>query len=103
MKKNNNNNINNKTRVHPFHFSFRSFPFETIQSYEVITYNPIRDYGGWGIRYGLKGTAYNVKGNRGVLLEFAEGSKVKKLMIGSQVPERLFEAVRRAIKSQTSG
>ena len=90
-------------RFHPFNFSFRFFPFKTIQSYEVMTYSPIRDYGGWGIRHGLKGTAYNAKGNRGVLFEFAEGSKVKKLMIGSQIPERLFEAVRRAIKTQISG
>lgn len=87
-------------RFHPFHLSFRSFPFKTVQSYNVMNYRPIRDYGGWGIRYGLKGTAYNVKGNRGVLLEFAEGSKVKKLMIGSQIPEKLSEAVRKAIKTQ---
>ncbi|AKB78361.1 hypothetical protein MSHOH_1878 [Methanosarcina horonobensis HB-1 = JCM 15518] len=87
-------------RFYPFHFSFRFFPIKTIQNYEVVTYNPIRDYGGWGIRYGLKGTAYNTKGNRGVHFEFAEGCKVKKLMIGSQVLEKLSEAVRRAIKMQ---
>lgn len=89
-------------RFYPFHFSFKSFPFEIIQSYEVRTYNPIMDYGGWGIRYGLKGKAYNIKGNRGVLFEFSEGKKVKKLMIGSQVPEKLSEAVRRGIKKQVS-
>ncbi|AGF98509.1 DUF6141 family protein [Methanosarcina mazei] len=87
-------------RFHPFHFSFRTFPIKTIRSCEVITYNPIRDYGGWGIRYGLKGTAYNVKGNRGVLFEFSEGNKAKRLMIGSQTPEKLSEAVNRAIKMQ---
>ena len=90
-------------RFRPFHFSFRFFPIKTIRSYEVRTYRPIRDYGGWGIRYGLKGDAYNAKGNRGVLFEFAEGSKIKKLMIGSQVPEKLSEAVGRAIKTQASG
>ena len=80
-------------RFHPFHFSFRTFPIKTIRSCEVITYNPIRDYGGWGIRYGLKGT-------RGVLFEFSEGNKAKRLMIGSQTPEKLSEAVNRAIKMQ---
>ncbi len=88
-------------RFYPFHFSFIFFPIRNIQSYEVLTYNPIRDYGGWGIRYGLKGTAYNAKGNRGVCFEFTGGSKVKKLMVGSQVPEKLSEAVSRAIKLQT--
>ncbi|AKB18286.1 MULTISPECIES: DUF6141 family protein [unclassified Methanosarcina] len=90
-------------RFFPLHFSFRFFPLAIIQSYEVMTYSPIRDYGGWGIRYGLKGTAYNAKGNRGVLFEFEEGGKVKKLMIGSQVPEKLSEAINRAIKNQMSG
>lgn len=85
-------------RFYPIHFSFKSFPFEKIQSHEVITYNPIRDYGGWGIRYGLKGKAYNISGNRGLFFEFREGKKVKKLMIGSQIPEKLSEAVRRGIK-----
>lgn len=88
-------------RFYPFHFSFRFFPFKTVKTYEVVTYSPIRDYGGWGIRYGLKGMAYNAKGNKGVLFEFAEGSKVKKLMVGSQIPDKLSEAVSRAIKLQS--
>lgn len=87
-------------RFYPFHFSFRTFPIETIRSYEIITYNPILDYGGWGIRYGLRGKAYNAKGNKGVLFEFSERNKVKKLMVGSQTPEKLSEAICRAIKMQ---
>ncbi|AKB43547.1 MULTISPECIES: DUF6141 family protein [Methanosarcina] len=85
-------------RVYPFHLSFKRFPFESIQNYKVLTYNPVRDYGGWGIRYGIKGNAYNMAGNRGVLFEFADGKKVKKLMIGSQTPEKLSEAIRRSIE-----
>lgn len=87
-------------RFYPFHFSFKCFPTTTIQSYEVLTYNPIRDYGGWGIRYGLKGTAYNAKGNRGVRFEFVDGGIVKRLMVGSQTPEKLSAAIDRAIKMQ---
>lgn len=50
-------------------------------------YHPIREYGGWGIRWGLsKGMAYTMYGNRGVQLELAGG---KKLLIGSQQPEKL--------------
>lgn len=85
-------------RFYPFHRSFKIFPFETIQSYEIRTYNPIIDYGGWGIRYGPKGKAYTTTGNRGLLFEFADGKKVKKLMIGSQTPEKLSEAIRKAVK-----
>jgi hypothetical protein len=40
------------------------------------------EYGGWGIKYGKMGKAYNVSGNRGVQLEFTDG---KRLLIGSQI------------------
>ena len=47
----------------PFHFKFKYYPYGEIKSYEVREYKPIREYGGWGIRYGLNGKAYNVYGN----------------------------------------
>lgn len=64
----------------------RSFPFETIQSAEVVTYNPIREYGGWGIR-GWPVTCLNARGNRGVKLKLKDG---KSMLIGSQTPEELY-------------
>lgn len=84
----------------PFHFSFKKLPFKDIQSYEVRTYNPIRDYGGWGIRYGLTGKAYTTSGNQGILLKFTEGEKIKTIMIGSKMPEKLSQAIRKAIERQ---
>jgi len=77
-------------RSYPLHRSYCNFPFDSIRSCHVQKYRPIRDYGGWGIRYGLKGTACNVSGDRGVLLEFRDGSK---LMTGSQQPEGLAAAM----------
>ncbi len=74
----------------PIHLSFKHYSFETIAAYSVITYRPILDYGGWGIRYGSKGKAYNIRGNRGLLIEFKEG---KHLMLGSQEPEILKMAI----------
>jgi len=53
-------------RFFPLHLSFHRIGLEEIVRFEVQTYRPIRDYGGWGIRYGWKGKAYNVSGNRGV-------------------------------------
>ncbi|NVL91956.1 MAG: hypothetical protein HWN71_02845 [Desulfobacterales bacterium] len=55
-----------------------------------MTYNPLKDYGGWGIRYGRGGRAYNVSGNRGVYLELSNG---KSLLIGSLQPEELARAI----------
>ena len=77
-------------RFFPFHLSFRRIAIEEIGGFEVCTYNPIKDYGGWGIRYGRKGKAYNVSRNRGVQLELLNR---KHLLIGSQKPEELAEAL----------
>ena len=83
-------------RFYPFHLSFRHYPYESINSYQVREYSPLKEYGGWGIRYGKKGMAYNVSGNRGVQLEFKTG---KRLLIGSQRPEELVSQMQIAINS----
>lgn len=77
-------------RFIPFHRSFRKIPFADIQQAETRTYRPIREYGGWGIRFGPHGRAYNVSGNRGVQLVLAGG---KRLLIGSQQPDALLQAI----------
>ncbi len=68
----------------------RDIPLSEIAHWEARTYNPIRDYGGWGIKVGRRGWAYNVSGNRGVELQLTNG---KKLLIGSQRPEQLSAAI----------
>ena len=57
---------------------------------EASTYSLLKDYGGWGIRYGRKGKAYNVSGNKGVLLTLADG---KNGLIGSKNHEVLCSAI----------
>lgn len=73
-------------RFFPFHLTPRRFPWDEIQTIEAVTYRPILEYGGWGIRCGRTGRAYNVSGNRGIRLTLTNG---KRLLIGSQDPERL--------------
>ena len=84
-------------RFVPFHRSFRKIAWEDLARYEVRTYRPLRDYGGWGIRYGSQGKAYNVRGNRGVQLHLSNG---KRLLIGSQRPEELAEALDLAMRKR---
>jgi hypothetical protein len=76
-------------------FSRREIPLDTIARHEARTYRPIREYGGWGVRWGFgrRGLAYNVSGNRGVQLELIDG---KRLLIGSQRAEDLDAALSRA-------
>jgi Family of unknown function (DUF6141) len=78
-------------RFFPFHVSFQRFPFDSIKHYEARTYRPIVEYGGWGIRYGWQGKAYNVSGNRGIQLELDDG---KRILIGTQHPLDFMNALR---------
>jgi hypothetical protein len=73
-----------------FPLSNRIIPFDNIESCKARTYKPIREYGGWGIRFSRKGRAYNVSGDRGVQLELIKGVP---LLIGSQKAEQLADAI----------
>ncbi len=78
-------------RLSPFHWSFQRIGASDIRNYESVLYRPLRNYGGWGIRYGPSGKAYNVSGNRGVRVELMDG---RRILIGSQEPEQLAAALR---------
>ena len=54
------------------------------------TYRPVRDYGGWGIRWGRDGKAYIIVGNEGLQLLLGDGEKI---LIGSQRPQELEAAL----------
>ena len=80
-------------RFVPFHRWERSWDFDELTQIEPRRYAPLRDYGGWGIRVGPRGFAYNVKGHEGIQLVLGSGRRV---LIGTQDPDRFMEAVRRA-------
>lgn len=79
-------------------FVRRIIAYDELAAYEPRTYRPIREFGGWGLRWGLGGQAYNVKGNRGLQLVFTNG---KRLLIGSQRPEEFAAAIDLAAGSRT--
>ncbi len=81
-------------RFFPFHLSFHKIKLEDIVECEVRNYSALKDYGGWGIRYGRMGKAYNISGNRGVQLKLSDGSR---LLLGSQKPEEFAAAVQTAL------
>ena len=86
-------------RLFPFHIHYRKFAKEDLSECYARTYKPIREYGGWGIRCGFRkgsGKAYNMKGNQGAQLVFKNG---KRLLIGSQKPDELAEAINSIMKS----
>ncbi|ESA33884.1 hypothetical protein N836_19810 [Leptolyngbya sp. Heron Island J] len=76
----------------PFPFCSKYIDYNAIQTYEARKYRPLRDFDGWGIRFGLGGKAYTVSGNQGVQIVFKDG---RRLLIGSQHPDQLVDAINR--------
>ena len=72
-------------------------PFSEIATCDARQYSPIKEYGGWGIRYGTKGMAYNISGDHGVQLELANR---KRLLIGSQRSEELAKTIKTFVKEE---
>lgn len=87
-------------RMFPLMRKAKLIPSREIISWEVRKYNPIRDYGGWGIRYSFtrKGMAYNVRGNMGAYFELQSG---RHILIGTQRPEEFRSALRKLLPSST--
>jgi hypothetical protein len=79
-------------RFFPFHLKFKHFAWDKLTKSFVRQYSPLTEYGGWGLRFGLfgKGTAFNVSGDKGLQLEFADN---KKLLIGTNKPDELTETL----------
>ena len=75
-------------RFYPFHLSYRQYSWDMIAQAFVRQYNPVAEYGGWGLRFGMfgKGKAFNVSGDKGLQLIFTDDSK---LLIGTQKPDEL--------------
>jgi hypothetical protein len=84
----------------PIHRKWRMLPYTNINKAYIRKYNALKEYGGYGIRLGLKekGRALNVRGNIGLQLEFND--KKSNLLIGTQKPEQLKEALKQKIEVQ---
>jgi len=79
----------------PIHLKSHIIKYDEIENIEAITYSPIKDYGGWGIRYRFKAKAYNVKGNKGVKVNLKNG---RHILIGSQKTEAFVQALNKFMK-----
>ena len=79
----------------PFHFKSYMIKKNEIEEIEAVQYKPLVDYGGWGIRYGFKGKAYNVSGNLGVRVHLKNG---RNILFGSQKYKELEKALQKVSK-----
>ena len=77
-------------RYFPFHLSWRKISLDDVKTIQAVTYSPLGEYGGWGIRGFSRNRAYNPTGNRGARMEYADG---RRLLIGSGRPDELARAI----------
>lgn len=91
-----------RTTITPEEVSVRTLLFyhkrlaiASIESAEAVTYNPISECGGWGIRPTRKhGLVLNIAGDRGVALRYSRDGVEKSMLIGSRRSEELEHAIR---------
>lgn len=72
-------------------------PASDIEGADAISYNPIGDCGGWGLRKSKKhGLVLNVCGHHGVHVRYTADGTARSLLIGSRRSEELARAIRLA-------
>ena len=79
----------------PIHLKERTIPYVDIESFKARKYSPLKEFGGWGIRFGFEGKAYNVSGEEGLQLVLKNERKV---LFGSQKAKELEKAMKKASK-----
>lgn len=82
----------------PLQFSKKMIPWNDMKHCEVRTYNPLKEFGGWGLRISIRnGRAYNIKGNQGIQIILKTG---KKILIGTQNEREAQEIIQRYCKEK---
>ncbi len=88
-------------RYFPFVPKEQFIPRSEILNFEVKTYNPAGEFGGWGYRTSVNGEtkAINVRGNKGLFLSLSSG---KKFLIGTKKPHQVADAMKELISKTSS-
>lgn len=83
-------------RFFPFTL-WRSYRFEDVDAMELVEYNGLWEYGGWGIKWNGESWSYTTGGKWGILVQ----TKKKKFLLGTQNPEGAKQAIAQfhAVKS----
>lgn len=70
----------------------KTVAYDEIVRTESVRYNPMAEFGGWGVRWGKEGKrAWTARGTRAVVLHLKDGTR---LYVGSDNPQRLEERLR---------
>jgi Family of unknown function (DUF6141) len=78
----------------PFHFMHRKISLKDLKKVKAKKYDPFKEHGGMGIRHKKNKIIYCIKGKSGILIEYREG---KSVILGSQKPEELVQAIKQIL------
>ena len=79
----------------------RKVRYEDVLRTESVTYRPLVEFGGWGVRWGKEGKrAWTARGNHAVVLHLKDGTH---LYVGSDSPHRLEERIRAVAGTRIGG
>jgi len=76
----------------PFFKKNKRIAFTEMSKISVIEYRPLAEFLGWGIRFNASTSAYTVKGNNGILIEF---DSKRNILIGTQQAELVEEVLKK--------
>ncbi len=82
-------------RFFPFAFKFKHYSWENIEALYMKEYSVLKEYGGWGIRFGISGKALNVSGKNGLQLKLKNTGA---LLIGTNQPEEMTKVLKQLEK-----
>lgn len=69
--------------------SFKQIPWEIIQNWEIKDMSPLKDFGGWGIRYTGSKKGYIMQGDFGLELNIGEKKRIVLSVINRGEVEQL--------------
>ncbi len=73
-------------RFYPFQSKRKFYNWNELTKCYIRQYNPVGEYGGWGMKGLGNNKALNISGNKGIQLETKEGDK---LLIGTIYPDEI--------------
>jgi hypothetical protein len=70
----------------PFHLKPLYFGWSEIDHFELRKYDPLSEFGGWGLKGTKRNRAYNVSGDMGLQITLKNG---RKLLVGTANPKKM--------------
>lgn len=87
-----------KYKFLPFLYKWKTIDPADIKRFEVRTYKPIREYGGWGMKgMNPRNKAYNAYGNIGLQLYLKDGTRI---LLGTQKKQAIEYAMKKLVAGE---